>query len=135
MSENFEFTHVPGNEFQRSRAFSPAVITAGGRTVWLAGQTTSVDLEGKSIAHNFEAQAKTCFAMIDKTLKDLGGSLENVTTMTVFIKDPRHGDAFVGIRKETFASGKFPASALITVAHFARPEIMIEIQAIAVLQP
>jgi len=135
MDAPFEFTHMEGSEFQRARAFSPAVITSGGRTVWLAGQTTSADLDGRSIAYDFEAQARTCFALIGKTLAALGGTLENIVTMTVFIKDPRHGDPFVAIRKETFAAGKFPASALITAAHFARPEIMVEIQAIAVLKP
>jgi enamine deaminase RidA (YjgF/YER057c/UK114 family) len=135
MDTQFELTHLPCNDFQRSRAFSPAVISGGGRTVWLAGQTTSVDLEGRPIPHDFEAQARACFGLIGKTLAPLGGSLENLVTMTVFIKDPRHGDAFVNLRKEVFSSGKFPASALITVAHFARPEIMIEIQAIAVLPP
>jgi enamine deaminase RidA (YjgF/YER057c/UK114 family) len=53
--------------------------------------------------------------------------------MTVFINDPRFGDQFVKIRSEKFSSGKYPASALITVSHFARPGIVIEIQAVAVI--
>jgi enamine deaminase RidA (YjgF/YER057c/UK114 family) len=124
---------LPTSEFQRSRAFSPAVITEGGRTVWLAGQTCTTDAEGRDINGNFAAQARACFAAMDATIRRAGGTLANLVTMTVFINDPRYGDEFVKIRAEHFADGGFPASALITVSHFARPGIVIEIQGIAVV--
>jgi len=125
--------YLEGTEFQNSRAFSPAVITQGGKTVWLAGQTATVDESGKDISGNFEAQTRTIFALIDNTLRKVGGGVANLVTMTVFINDPRYGDAFVKIRGEIFRDGKFPASALITVSHFARPGMLLEIQAVAVI--
>ena len=126
-------TYLESNEMQKARAFSPAVITEGGKTVWLAGQTTTTDLEGRDISGNFEAQCLTCFALIDKTLQRLGGSLANLVTMTVYINDPRHGDAFVKIRGTQFEPGRYPASALLTVSNFARPGIVLEIQGVAVI--
>jgi enamine deaminase RidA (YjgF/YER057c/UK114 family) len=125
--------YLEKSEFQASRAFSPAVITQGGRTVWLAGQTATRDEAGNDISGNFEAQTRTIFALIDKTLRRTGGTLADMVTMTVFINDPRHGDRFVELRKEFFPGGNFPASALITVAHFARPGMLIEIQGVAVI--
>lgn len=126
-------TYLESNEMQKLRAFSPAVITEGGRTVWLAGQTTTTDLDGRDISGQFEAQCHTCFALIDRTLQRVGGSLANLVTMTVFLNDPRHGEAFVKIRSSLFQAGRYPASALITVSHFARPGIVLEIQGVAVL--
>ena len=125
--------HLPPSEFQKSRSFSPAVITEGGRTVWLAGQTTAVDLDGKDISGKFEEQARTVFALMDRTLQRAGGSLANLVTMTVFIIDPRMGDRFVQIRGEHFPDGRYPCSALITVSNFARPGCVIEIQGVAVI--
>ncbi|OGA10034.1 MAG: enamine deaminase RidA [Betaproteobacteria bacterium RIFCSPLOWO2_02_64_14] len=125
--------YLEGTEFQKTRAFSPAVITQGGKTVWLAGQTAPTDETGKDITGNFEAQTRTVFALMDRTLKRAGGTLSNLVTMTVFINDPRHGDAFVNIRGEIFKDGRFPASALITVSNFARPGILIEIQGVGVV--
>ena len=119
--------------FQQMRAYSPAVLSRGGTTIWLAGQTTTVDLTGKSLVGNFEGQARADFALIDRTLKRIGGSLRNLVTMTVFINDPRYGDEFVKLRHEMFPDGKFPASALITVSNFAQPGILIEIQGVAVI--
>src|SRR4051812_20556011 len=119
--------------FQLSRAFSPGVITQGGKTVWVAGQTATQDSAGKDIANNFEAQAHQTFAQVDEVLKKAGGSLANVVQMTVFIKESRYGDRFVEIRKDKFKNGNYPGSALITVTNFARPGIEIEIQAVGVI--
>jgi 2-iminobutanoate/2-iminopropanoate deaminase len=124
---------LEGNERQKSRAYSPAVITEGGRTVWLAGQTTTTDLEGKDISGKFEEQARTVFSLMNRTLERAGASLANLVTMTVFINDGRHGDRFVEIRREVFPDGRYPCSALLTIAGFARPGIMIEIQGVAVV--
>ena len=81
----------------------------------------------------FEAQARTIFALIDRTLARAGGTLANLVTMTVFINDPRNGDRFVQIRNEHFTDGRYPGSALVTVSNFARPGCVIEIQGIAVV--
>ena len=125
--------YLEGTDFQQSRAFSPAVITQGGKTVWLAGQTAMVDEAGKDISGDFDAQARAIFAAIDKTLRRAGGTLANLVTMTVFINDPRYGDQFVKIRSEFFKDGKFPASALLTISHFARPGMLLEIQGVAII--
>ena len=124
---------LEGTEWQHSRSFCPAVITEGGRIAWLAGQTTVTDLDGGDITGQFEPQARTVFALIDKTLARAGGSLRNVVTMTVFINDPRNGDRFVQIRNELFKDGQYPGSALVTVSNFARPGCVIEIQCVAVI--
>ena len=125
--------YMEKTDFQKSRAFSPAVITQGGRIVWMAGQTVTRDEAGNDISGNFEAQVRTIFSLMDKTLQRAGGSLANLVTMTVFINDPRHGDRFVELRKSYFPDGNYPASALITVSHFARPGMLIEIQSVAVI--
>ena len=106
--------YVEGDAYQKERGFSPAVITRGGRIIWLAGQTATQDLNGKPLLGDFQAQARTAFASLDRTLKRNGGSLENLVSMTIFINDPRHGDEFVKVRRELFPGGKFPAATLIT---------------------
>lgn len=125
--------YLEGNARQKERAYSPAVVTRGGRIIWLAGQTTTQDANGKSLLGDFQGQARADFALIDGTLKRSGGSLKNLVTMTVFINDPRYGDEFTKLRHDMFPYGKFPASALITVSDLAQPGLLIEIQGIAVI--
>src|SRR2546430_931784 len=110
----------------QERAFSRAVTTEGGKTIWLGGQTGSPDL-------NFDGQVRQIFSELDKTIKAVGGSgLTDMVTMTVFINDVRLGDRLTEIRREIFKEC-FPGSALITVSGFARPGILIEIQGMAVV--
>jgi 2-iminobutanoate/2-iminopropanoate deaminase len=125
--------HLEGTDLQRSRSYSPAIITIGGKIVWLAGQTATVDVNGGSIEHDFEAQTRTCFELIARTLAQAGGNLKHLVTMTVYLIDARYGDRFVAIRKEFFPDGKFPCSTLLTISGFARPGMMIEIQGVAVI--
>ena len=110
----------------QERAFSRAVVSEGGKEVWLGGQTGSPDKD-------FEGQAREIFSELDKTIKAVGGTgLKDMVTMTVFIGDVRYGDRLTEIRKEVFKDC-FPGSALITVTGFARPGLLIEIQGAAVI--
>lgn len=118
--------------WQEQRSFSPAVVTNGGRIVWLAGQGAVQDDQGKSLVGDFDGQTRQAFSLIARTLERVGGKLDDIVTMTVFIADTRFGDRFTQIRKEQFKSG-YPASALLTVSGFARPEMLVEIQAVAVV--
>lgn len=117
----------------RERAFSRAVATTGGKIVWLAGQTTTADPNGNSLAGDFEGQVREIFRILDERLAGFGGSLADIVTMTVYIGDTRYGDQFVELRKQYFDNDRFPSSALITVVGFARPEILLEIKATAVV--
>lgn len=109
------------------RAYSKAVITEGGRTIWLAGQTAQQP-------GDFESQVREIFRKLGETIAACGGSgLHDMVTMTVFLKDARYGDRFVELRREIFKGENFPASALITVTGFARPETLVEVQGVAVV--
>ena len=116
----------------QARAYSQAVITEGGRIVWLAGQVAAEDSSGNSLAGDFDGQVREVFARLNRTLEEAGGSLADMVTMTVFITDARYGDRFTELRKETFGDN-FPASALITVTGLARPEMLVEVQGIAMI--
>jgi 2-iminobutanoate/2-iminopropanoate deaminase len=120
-------------ERAQTRAYSPAVITQGaGKVIWLAGHTGHIDDAGKSLAGDFDAQCRQTFRNLEKTLAEAGASLADMVTMTVFLIDARYTTRMTEIRSEIFKND-FPASAAITVAGFADPAMMIEIQGIAAI--
>ena len=121
------------DEYGERRAFSRAVATTGGTTVWVAGHTTLTDADGNDISGDFEAQTRELFRLIEQRLAHYGGTLSDIVTMTVYIQDVRDGDRFVELRSEYFNEGRYPSSALITVVGFARPGTMIEIKPTAVI--
>ena len=120
-------------DWTEARAFSPAVATQGGKTIWLAGVTAPFDAEGNSLVGDFEAQTHEIFRVIEERLGTFGGTLADIVTMTVYIGDTRYGDPFVDIRATKFEAGHYPSSALITVVGFALPGILLEVKAIAVI--
>lgn len=120
--------------WQDSRTFSPAVITSGGKVIWLAGHGAIWDDERRSLAGDFEGQTRQSFRLLEKTLDRAGGHLADLVSMTVFISDARHGTRFTEIRGEYYEGTNYPASALITVSEFAQSDMMVEIQGIAVIE-
>jgi 2-iminobutanoate/2-iminopropanoate deaminase len=119
-------------EREEQRSYSRAVKVKGGTTIYLAGIGAPADAQGNSLAGNFTAQTHRVFERLQETMALVSGTLDDIVSMTVFITDPRYGDEFVAIRKQYFARG-FPGSALISVHSLARPEMLVEVQAVAVL--
>src|SRR5262249_1545936 len=119
-------------ERPQQRGYSRAVITEGGKTVWLAGQLAIVDDSGKSLAGNFEGQVRQIFKGMAQGLAKNGGNLSDMVQMPVFITDVRTGDRFPELRREILGDN-FPGSALITITALAVPEAKIEIQGYAVI--
>ena len=125
---------LSGDARQRERAYSPAVKVSGGTTIFLAGHTGYQDERGETYPGNFDGQVRVAFERMRKTLENAGGKLSDIVTMTVFITDMANGTRFTQLRKEFFQEASYPASALIGIKALARPEMMVEIQAIAVLE-
>jgi enamine deaminase RidA (YjgF/YER057c/UK114 family) len=119
-------------ERAQQRGYSPAVITEGGRIVWLAGQTGTVDDTGKSLADDFEGQARQIFKGFDAVLRKAGGTLADLVQMTVFVTDVRYGERLWQVRKDIFGDD-FPGSAMVTITALANPDAKIEIQGYAVI--
>ena len=122
---SFSVRYLEGTQEQKARAYSPAVITEGGKIIWLAGTS------GGGAPGNFSAQAGSVFDQMQATLSRSGASLRNIVSMKVFLKsDPSNGDDLVKILREVFPDGKYPASSVVTTAYSPS---LIEIQAVAVV--
>ena len=117
---------------EEERSYSTAIKVTGGTTVYLAGVGATTDEDGKSLGGDFEGQVRATFERIRANLQRAGGTLDDIVTMTVFVKDMQYGTHFTQLRKEYFSKG-FPCSALIGIDSLAQQEMMVEIQAVAVL--
>ena len=119
-------------EREESNAYSRSVITTGGKAVWMAGVGAPFDANGRSLGGDFEAQCRGTFDALRESVEAAGGTIDDIVTMTVFITDMRHGPRFLEMRRDFFTKG-YPGSALIGIESLALPEMMLEIQAIAVI--
>jgi len=117
---------------QTALGYSRAVVTRGGDMVWLSGMSGPRDANGEPI-NDFREQARQAFRNLDATLREVGSNLSDVVSITVLLRDPRYYDAYTEVRKEFFTDGRYPASTIVNDTSFARPEVMLLLQAVAVI--
>jgi enamine deaminase RidA (YjgF/YER057c/UK114 family) len=100
-----------------------------GDVLHVSGMTSRAD-DGATIqgANEYE-QAKVIFGKI-RHLVEAGGAMGDVAKVTIYVTDISHNTEVWRARKEAF-TGDFPASTLVEVSALAKPEILVEIEAVA----
>jgi enamine deaminase RidA (YjgF/YER057c/UK114 family) len=109
--------------------YSHAVeVPAGSRLVLASGQLgVAAD---DSVPDSAEAQADLCFANIAVILADTGMALSDVVRINAYVTDRAHMAGYMASRDRHVASPP-PASTLMIVSGFTRPEFKVEIEVIA----
>lgn len=80
------------------------------------------------------AQADICFGNIAAILKEAGGGPEHVLRLNAFVTDRAHFPAYMAAR-DRWLQGQDarPASTLVIVSGFTRPEFLVEVEATAAI--
>jgi 2-iminobutanoate/2-iminopropanoate deaminase len=113
--------------------YTHLVIAPDGRTVYIAGQV-AFDSAGKVVGEgDFAAQAEQVFRNLKHALESVGGSMADLVKTTTFITDIKHVAALRDVRTRYLAKAQPPANTLVAVSSLARPELLIEIEGVAVL--
>jgi enamine deaminase RidA (YjgF/YER057c/UK114 family) len=107
-------------------------VVKAGNLVFIAGQT-GTDANGNVVGDDMTSQAKRAYGNLKTAIESVGGKVANIVKTTTYIID-RESAKFSGpVRKELFGE-ILPTSALVIVAGLGRPELLIEVEAIAVLE-
>jgi reactive intermediate/imine deaminase len=103
-----------------------------GDLVILSGQA-SIDENGNVVgAGDFDAQAEQVFANLKRVLEAAGSSLDKVVKVNIYLTDMSHFPKIVELRGRHF-SRPWPADTIVEVNALALPELMIEIEATALV--
>jgi len=103
-------------------------VPAGLRLVFTSGQL-GIAADG-SIPADCETQADLCFANIAAILAEDGMTLANVIRINAWVTGREHLPGYMKSRDRQFP-GTPPASTLMIVSGFARPEFLVEVEAVA----
>ena len=107
-------------------------VTGPAKTVYIAGQI-AFDKEGKIVgAGDMAAQAEQVFKNLQAALDAAGAKFSDVVKMNTYITDMAKAPAVREVRARYFGQTA-PASTLVQVVALARPELMLEIEVIAVV--
>ncbi|PSR34477.1 MAG: enamine deaminase RidA [Sulfobacillus benefaciens] len=113
--------------------FSQATkIEANGTLVFVSG-LTSRDPDGKVVGvGDVKKQTETILENMQTILADAGGTLDDVMKVTVYIRNMKDFDAIHEVRRRYFKA-PLPASTMVEVSMLVSPELLIEIEAFAVI--
>jgi 2-iminobutanoate/2-iminopropanoate deaminase len=111
-------------------AFSMAVIQGDGQIIHLKGQV-ALDRDGQVVgAGDMRAQTRQALANIRAVLASVGGAMGDIVSLTHYVTDIDEFMTTGDIRREFFAA-PFPVTTTVQVAALYRPELVVEIAAMA----
>lgn len=121
----------------KPNGYTHVVVTTGAaKTIYISGQVPTNE-KGEIIGKgDFAAQTRQVYENLKITLAAAGATFSDVVKMTTFIKDfkTEYLPALRSIRAEYLPKENPPASTLAGVQSLYSPDVMIEIEAIAVLR-
>lgn len=125
--------HLNPPGLSRPTGYTHVVVSADGRRVYIAGQV-AVDSTGQVVGvGDFRAQTEQVFANLRVALASAGASFADVAKTTILITDLRHLPVLREVRARYLDPARLPASTLFQVPALARPEFLLEIEAVAEL--
>ena len=119
----------------RSSHFSQAVQISGGKMFVLSGQV-AFDQAGNLVGEkDLRMQTMQAFENIKVILQSVQASFEHMVKLTIFVANyqPEDRVVIVDVLKQYINPDNPPANTLLGVQSLARPELMIEIEAVAVI--
>jgi enamine deaminase RidA (YjgF/YER057c/UK114 family) len=128
---NVQFLNPEG--LFKPSTFSQIAVARGDKIIFISGQTAR-DPTSKIVAvGDVRGQAEKVFANLRTAIESVGGSMGDIAKITTFVVNLHPDDrVWVGeMVKKHFP--KPPAHTLVGISALAAPELLIEIEAIAVL--
>ena len=110
-----------------------AVVTEGGKTVWMRGQCPQNLDDGSNIASMDPAeQTHKVMKNIKQLIEETGGTMNHLVKIVVYITDIKNREPIYQVIGE-YTKGVYPVSTGLVVERLARPEWLVEIDATAVI--
>jgi enamine deaminase RidA (YjgF/YER057c/UK114 family) len=111
--------------------YSHVVSARPGRVVWTSGQV-AMDADGTPAPPgDWEAQTRLCFENVGRALEAGGAAWADVVKLTYFVVDVAALPTVRAVRDEFVNAEDPPASSLVQVAALFRPDLLIEVEAVA----
>ncbi|WP_327279422.1 MULTISPECIES: RidA family protein [unclassified Streptomyces] len=109
------------------------VVWGTGRFVAVSGQC-AFDEKGEVVGEgDAAAQARQVFDNLGRCLAAAGATFDDVVKLTYFVTDVAHLPALRQARDAVIPADRLPASSAVQVAALVRPELLLEVEAFAIL--
>lgn len=108
-------------------------VKQSGTPVYISGQV-AIDGAGKLVGEgDAAAQTEQVFANLRTVVEAAGGTMADIVKLTIYVTDAAYRPAIAAARQKHFADGQYPASTYLVISGLALPQLLVEIEAIAVV--
>jgi enamine deaminase RidA (YjgF/YER057c/UK114 family) len=119
--------HSPAVPEPPPRTWSNCLVY--GNQIFVAGMTAAFGDETRGGDSMYE-QAKAILGKIQSLIETAGGRMDDVVKVNIFVTDIKRREEVWKARAEFFTDD-FPVSTLVEVSGLARPDLLVEIEAVA----
>ncbi|MET8573213.1 RidA family protein [Streptomyces sp. NPDC005012] len=132
MSDRTHLDHPPVAGLAPGNGYSPVVV-AEGRLVVISGQV-ALDAEGRVVGEgDVTAQTQQVFENLERCLKAVGASFADVVKLGFFVTHVEDMPQVRAVRDRYIDVDRPPASSAVQVSALIRPELLVEVEAYAVV--
>ncbi len=132
-SHSSRITRVPAPEGIGPAPHYSHVVWGTGRFVAVSGQC-ALDERGAVVGEGDPAaQARQVFENLRRCLAAAGATFDDVVKLTYFVTDIAHLPAVREAREAVIPQDRLPASSAVQVSALFRPELLVEVEAFAVV--
>ncbi|NER80010.1 MAG: RidA family protein [Leptolyngbya sp. SIO1D8] len=103
-----------------------------GSQIFVSGTAPSDGKGGTYAPGDAYAQTKRCFEIIQAALQDLGADLPDIVRTRMYVTDFAYWEDYARAHQELFGEHP-PASAMIGISGLVNPDMLIEIEADAIV--
>jgi enamine deaminase RidA (YjgF/YER057c/UK114 family) len=104
-----------------------------GTPVFIAGQV-ALDGQGRLVGEgDAAAQADQAFQNLRTVVEACGGTMDDIVKINIYVTDAAYRAAVVSARQRHFREGQYPASTYVVVAGLAIPQLLVEVEAVAMI--
>jgi enamine deaminase RidA (YjgF/YER057c/UK114 family) len=109
-------------------------IKKSGTPIFIAGQV-AIDGKGQIVGEGDpEAQVEQVFQNLRTVVEACGGGMADIVKLNIYVTDGSCRPAVVAGRQRHFAAGEAPASTYVIVSGLAVPQLLVEIEAVAMVE-
>jgi enamine deaminase RidA (YjgF/YER057c/UK114 family) len=108
-------------------------VKKSGTPVFISGQVALAG-DGTLVGEgDAAAQTEQAFQNLRTVVEACGGSMDDIVKITIFVTDPAYRPAVAAARQRHFTAGAYPASTYLVVSALAVPQLLVEIEAVAMI--
>lgn len=125
-----QFINPPGMSAPRGYSYA---VKRSGTPLFVSGQV-AIDAKGQLVGPgDATAQTEQVFRNLRTVVEAGGGTLADVVKLNIYVTDAAWRPAVVAARQRWFEEGRYPASTYVVVSALALPELLVEIEAVAMI--